>query len=220
MITYKNNTPGGILIGNHDMPTIYKGENLLCSPTFNYAPYKKIANLVANGNLATGDLTGYTKVGNPNNISYSADGRSSGAIRLIGTTSPAVGPRIQNPISIIAGHKYYIAAWRFMESGSGGSSLVYLADIVGNIGYFTVPQSTAATGAWYCHSAIYTATTTRTEYLQYGRATPVDYIARFCDASIIDLTAAFGAGNEPTQADMTDYMSQFDNNWFDGSKFY
>lgn len=176
----------------------------------------KLTNLVANGNFATGDLTGYTKLSSPSSIAYSADGRSGGAMRIIGTTSPATAPRINTPISVIAGHKYYVAAWRFVESGSGGSSLVYLADINGNIPYLDIPQSTAATGAWYRHSAIYTATATRTEYLQYGRASAVNYVARFCDAIVIDLTDAFGEGNEPTQAQVEATLATTEHSWFDG----
>lgn len=35
---------------------------------------------------------------------------------------------------------------------------------------------------------------------------------------LIDLTALFGAGNEPTVAQMDALMAQFPNSWFDGTK--
>ncbi len=41
--------------------------------------------------------------------------------------------------------------------------------------------------------------------------------ARFSHACLIDLTAAFGAGKEPTVAQMDAMMAQFPNSWFDGS---
>ena len=179
---------------------------------------KTLTNLVTNGNFV--DETGWTKINSPANISYSPDGRSAGAIKIISTTSPATAPMIDQAISMIATHKYYVSAWRFLESGNAGTSVIYLANNLGTAGYLTVPQSNSATGAWYRHSAIYTATTTRTEYLQFGRGSPALYTARFCDAIIIDLTAAFGAGNEPTQTEFESWINTQSNSWFDTTANY
>ena len=37
------------------------------------------------------------------------------------------------------------------------------------------------------------------------------------DVVIINLTAAFGAGNEPTSSEMDGILNQFENGWFSGT---
>ena len=50
----------------------------------------------------------------------------------------------------------------------------------------------------------------------YGRT--VDMEAHYDDVIVINLTATFGAGNEPTVEQMDEIMSKFENSWFDGTK--
>lgn len=46
-----------------------------------------------------------------------------------------------------------------------------------------------------------------------------DGLPRYCDnVQLIDLTAAFGAGKEPTIAEMDKLMARYPNSWFDGVK--
>ena len=173
-----------------------------------------ITNLVENSNLASGDLTKWTNITIPESVEYSATGRSSGSIKI---TAVANAPMEHQVIGITAEHIYYVGVWRNVESGSIGTSGIYLASINGGTGYLTVPQSSTTTGGWYRHGTTYTATTTRNEYLQFGRATAATYVAHFADALIVDLTLAFGAGNEPTKTEFETMLTVFSNQWFNGT---
>ena len=46
---------------------------------------------------------------------------------------------------------------------------------------------------------------------------PISLTAEIDNVLVIDLTAAFGAGNEPTAAQMDRLLTQFPNSWFDGT---
>jgi hypothetical protein len=54
-------------------------------------------------------------------------------------------------------------------------------------------------------------------YFAYGSTVAIGEELYIKNVSCIDLTAAFGAGKEPTASQMDAIMAQFHNSWFDGS---
>ena len=121
----------------------------------------------------------------------------------------------QNPnnISITKNHIYYYFVSRYLYSYTNGYS-VYLH--VANVGAI-VSNETKQDLNWKKVSGIGTATETNTETWDvrvgkcYGHL-DVIWIAYFDGAGLIDLTAAFGTGNEPSKE-----WCDANINYFDGS---
>lgn len=121
-------------------------------------------------------------------------------------------PRVNQPINIIAGHKYYISVMRFVESGSIGSSGVYIADNEGLTAYYTLPETNTTLNTWVQHKGIYTATTTHIEYFQIGRGSSQTYVSYFDGFMLIDLTAL---GIDTLTVDQCNQRFPY---WFDATK--
>ena len=83
----------------------------------------------------------------------------------------------------------------------GGSAAVYL---------------TAVANTYVTYGIVLTAVDT-TSYSVYLADTVAGEVIKFKNLLAIDLTAAFGAGNEPTAAQMDAYLAAYPNSWFDGS---
>ena len=146
-------------------------------------------NLITNGDFSNGVTTGW--------LGYMASvTNENGKLKV---TATAAGPYAQAymTLSTIVGNKYYIR--QTYPPGTVSPSIVN-------------PAVSSAS------SSIFTATQISTQ-IKYSSGTVVigDYYY-IDDVIIIDLTAAFGAGKEPTLAEMDRLMARFPNSWFDGVK--
>lgn len=168
-----------------------------------------MTNLVTNGDFS-GGTTGWTT----GNGTMSA---VDGAAQHVGNGTGIFNPFYQSvptPASLI-GHKIYTRAK--VKSLAGVPSRVSFYQ-TGGIAQITQPLTenvwtflsailtpTVATGSFYVTSQWPDAAT------QLGKTFQVD------DVVELDLTATFGAGNEPTKTQMDTIMQQFPNSWFDGT---
>ncbi|WP_319471795.1 hypothetical protein [uncultured Trichococcus sp.] len=75
---------------------------------------------------------------------------------------------------------------------------------------------------WNAYSNIMDITVSGAQTIFFLQTTAANYIAgdiiKFKNMAVINLTAAFGAGKEPTLAEMDRLMARFPNSWFDGVK--
>lgn len=153
------------------------------------------ANIVANGDFSNG-TTGWTTVNSTIAI-------ESG--RLAITPSLQWG-RATCSISVVANHKYYAAA---LLDGDTNNYLELWSD-VGNVFLTSVGNNRVR--------FIGTATSTGTTQLNIGDKTSSGWDKFYVDNVIaIDLTATFGAGKEPTAAQMDAMLATYPNSWFNGA---
>lgn len=162
-------------------------------------------NLITNGNFA--NTTGWT----------GRSGTIAAAGNVLTHTASAVvaSARIdRGSITNVAGRKYYCAfdinpyrthQPRFRFGGATGTC-----------------DQTAPAGQFTRVSGVITADATSNEFWIYtnGAATTemdVGDTAQFRNALLVDLTAIFGAGSEPTAAQMDAYLARWENGWFDGT---
>lgn len=122
------------------------------------------------------------------------------------------GIKSNSTINIIKEHKYYVAA---SLRSTDSHFAMYLFDFNnGNHKILNPPAdasfhrlSTVVESAIDCNSTICVASDATSEWVSC-------YAGYFI---VIDLTATFGAGNEPTAAQMDARLAAYPNSWFDGS---
>lgn len=122
---------------------------------------------------------------------------------------------IQHSPSAINGHKYYYQVWAYINSG-----------FTGNIGFYpresAIPFSylefnSGITNQWQYISQIMTVTDADNLDILIGNAYAASTGTACIDGiTLIDLTEAFGAGNEPTKEQMDAVMMAL-GGWFDGA---
>lgn len=153
---------------------------------------KTLTNLVSNGNFVNG-TTGWAAVG--------ATGFTVASNIATFTATVQTGNINQN-ISIINGHKYYMCT-TVMSSGAGNLEIA----IYDNLAYF-VDSSFAIPTSLTFKSAYGTATNTATGVVKImdSRASGWTQVS-VKNVVLLDLTAAYGAGLEPTQAQMDALMT-------------
>lgn len=160
---------------------------------------QKLNNMLTNSNFV--NTTGWTS---NNGSTITASGNE-----IIVKANTAWGNCFQRP-TLINGHKYYAAAYL-----KAGSTSVYfiLNDGVSNI----VSKTSDGTGVYQRFAEIGIATASGSGYFDIvsdGRPSGwTNCYAKY--AVLIDLTADFGAGNEPTVAAMNAIIDDFANYWFD-----
>ena len=162
-------------------------------------------NLVSNGDFSNG-TTGWTA----NNSTLSANNNT---LSTTGNNTSATVGAIQNYNKII-GNKYYVTAKARVTNSDATSISIYT-------GVPAAVLNTPIINTWYKLSGIFTATSYQSVVINNayintatanGKTMDIQYI------TLIDLTAAFGAGKEPTLAEMDRLMARFPNSWFDGVK--
>ena len=160
-----------------------------------------LTNLLAHSNFdATTDWTAFNA-----NISVSSN-------ELLMTATAQYG-YTQQTRAITNGRKYYHACW---VDSPNASITTALSDNIANTQYVFH----SASSGYEFLSDVYTATastSTGSYYVMLDvRASGWTQVkAKY--ATIIDLTAAFGAGYEPTKAQMDALMEQFPNRHFTGT---
>jgi hypothetical protein len=171
---------------------------------------KTFTNLVSNGNFV--DATGWT--GSNSSISVSDN---IGTSTLLG--SAAQGGFVKSGITPVIGHKY-AATVRVMVTNSACTSIKYYTSGGDNGTLVTSPN----VNEWYQKTIIITnGYATQNNYIYHfypsaaiasGKVMKVQYV------SLVDLTAAFGAGNEPSLTDYTNWIATQSNSWFSTTAQY
>ena len=163
-------------------------------------------NILANGDFSNG-TTGWS--GNGGTPSAS-NNELTITITVLGS---GVGTYYKNAMPTTIGAKYYILGKIYPKYSNGIQ--------VGIDGGDTFSKSTLVPLTWNNVSGICSASETSSTFVFY-RTVNTQYALgdtfKFKEMTIIDLTATFGAGKEPTQAEMDRLMARFPNSWFDGVK--
>jgi hypothetical protein len=161
-----------------------------------------LTNILTNGNFAS--TSGWTATG----ASFSV--ADNEAIFLADGQNDYVG---RADVPITNGHTYYFCGW--IKAGSSSVRML-MSDIAGH----DVAENSAGSGAYEFLNDLYVSTQTKN-----GAFYPLnDLRASGWNTvngqyySIMDLTASFGAGNEPAAAQMSKLMEQFPNKYLDGTQ--
>lgn len=190
-------TPTGDLSSTNVQTALAELDNEKASKLF-------ATNLVTNGNFV--DTTGWTGA-------YGSISVSNNELTYT-TATPSGSARINKPDKIpnfISGNVYYA---RFMAySPISNSVRIYLGD-----GFTEIKILTA--GIWTPISGIKTVSTnTELGFYISTEGASVGDIRKYKYTSVINLTAIFGAGKEPTKEQMDWLLAQkYANSWFDGTK--
>ncbi|WP_434351029.1 hypothetical protein [Trichococcus flocculiformis] len=170
-------------------------------------------NEVVNGDFSNG-TTGWT----------ASNGTISAANNTVANTGDGsyISSRVQQIKPIENGKKYYaIAKVRVTNANCTSLKLDFNnGSVLQMFSSFANPVN----GTWYTLSGLITATNTsnlsdvRVSHLYADAATANGKVMEVQYAALINLTATFGAGKEPTLAEMDRLMARFPNRWFDGVK--
>lgn len=182
-----------------------------------------MTNIVVNGDLSNG-TTGWTASYSTNTTSGGVLANTGAGTASAGVAGNVTGTTISNGVKVYAKVKYRVTnasctVLRFTWNGTSNNPDSWNQNIA-NV-------NTPTQNAWYYHSGVATlATTNNTGFV---RIVPMHFYADAVTANgkvmevqyvlAIDLTAAFGAGNEPTAAEMDAILANYDatNSWFDGT---
>ncbi|NCU29647.1 prepilin-type N-terminal cleavage/methylation domain-containing protein [Candidatus Saccharibacteria bacterium] len=166
-----------------------------------------MTNLVTNGDFSQG-VSGWSK-----HTSYGlsvSDGVMSQTIVTAGT--PGGDYMSNSGAAVILGNQYYVSIE--INPFRTHTPRIY-------IGHQYAYASASNAGTFSKVSVIVTANGTGKLHLYSNSGSPTGAIVgattKYKNISAIDLTATFGAGNEPTKAQMDQIMQQFPNSWFDGT---
>lgn len=171
--------------------------------------WKTLVNILTNGDFSNG-VSGWSATGSTNSV---ADNK------LLNTGNGSISNPFFTATTIagIVSNKYYVK-YKVRVTNSECSALQ--CKIAGAPSGITI-KNAPSQNEWYEVSAIISATDTSTAFSIYhvypnagasnGKEMEVQYIC------CINLTARFGAGNEPTAEEMDTIMSLFSNNWFNGT---
>lgn len=161
-------------------------------------------NIVNNGDFSNG-TTGWT-------AQYGSAAVSSGEYTYTVTSLNASARIQQTTPSTVIGNVYYVygmmlAKYANFYFRAGGVSV-------------TIPSSDIVVGSYKRYSGRIVATAAGTT-VEYHMPTNAGYAVgdtiKFKYLGFINLTTAFGAGNEPTLTEMDALMSKFPNSWFGGT---
>lgn len=160
-------------------------------------------NLIRNGNFSNG-TTGWSV----NNAGVPTV--SNNAVTFTATTEN--GNITQSAIGFISGHKYYYSVIARLESGSGTLGFApYDGTWFGSLSATVTTSPTRISG-------IGTAVNTATGMMQLNDKRTSGWTAvTASNIILLDLTAIFGAGNEPSLVVMDAIMALYPNSWFDST---
>lgn len=150
-------------------------------------------NKVTNGNFTT-DISGWTKNSGTNasrDTTYFRTQYSTASMKFTDSSD------YSQSFTTINGHKYYCAVWG-SETLAGGTMGVGFYSGAGT----TINFNTHA-GTWIHHSAIITSSSTSGSVVLSSIGTGYAYLDCIM---MVDMTAAFGSGNEPTLAQMDAFV--------------
>ncbi|SHI42156.1 hypothetical protein [Parasporobacterium paucivorans] len=173
-------------------------------------------NLVTNGDFSNG-TTGWTPY---LGASLSA---SNNTMSIKGTGADYYVRAFNNTsIDCVTGKKVYT---KIMARVTNESCLLLYPRLVGSTGGTAIinGQSSPVANQWYTFNSV-SVITNQAGVFQVGighqyaeLAIALDKVAEVKYVLAIDLTATFGAGNEPSLAEMDAIMANYPNSWFDGT---
>jgi hypothetical protein len=184
--------------GNGKTVTAYDS-NTTVTPIF------KVSNLITNGSLTSSNVTGWSTKASSVNNTVSGTITSDGLYMNDPDTTTAFWSYY--PISFISGHQYYFLLNSKLTSYSAGSLAMVIRNTsgVGSHWYYI----SNINSIYEKHSVYFTATSEDAQ-LQLGTSSTSIVTGYAKNVAVIDLTATFGAGNEPTQAWCDTYLNYFD----------
>lgn len=162
-----------------------------------------LTNLATNGNFAS--TSGWTGSGS----TFTVSGNEATFV------ANSVSDTLQQALTVVNAHKYYFQV--SIKAASGANITCGISDGLVN----GITLSATGTGSYQRISGILTAGRSSAAGITWAlvdnrtgswNAVNAKYL------SVIDLTAAFGAGNEPTKDQMDGLMAQFTNNWLNGTQ--
>lgn len=159
-----------------------------------------LTNLITNGNFAS--TSGWTSTG----ASFTVSGNEVSF--LANSTSDTL---TQNK-SIVANHIYYFAIWAKASSSSVAVGMSYMTS--GG----TISHSGSAAYEFLSVRATASSTVSATVWALADNRSSGWNTVNVKYVSMIDLTAAFGAGNEPSKEQMDQLMAQFPEKWLNGTQ--
>ena len=159
-----------------------------------------LTNLLTNGNFAS--TSNWTSTG----ASFTVSGNE--ASFLANSTSDT----LTQSKSITSGRVYYFSIW-----GKASSSAVAVG-VSNMVSDGTVTHSGGATYEFLSVRAVAASTISATVWALADNRSSAWNTANCKYATMIDLTAAFGAGNEPTKSQMDVLMLQFPERWLNGTQ--
>ena len=120
----------------------------------------------------------------------------------------------------VTDHKYYIRSKMRVTNNSADTINGYI-DAGGN--KYAVTKYNPVANTWYETGGVITSGPNIITSVKFGQvyadgATANGKVMEVQNTVAIDLTEIFGAGNEPTGAQVDSIISQFPNNWFTGTK--
>lgn len=158
-----------------------------------------LTNLVTNGDFSNG-TTGW-------GADYGTLSASSNELTFTATSDRVTSARILQLIGTIAGHKYYVHG-SIMRTNANKFRPMVGADSL---------TLTAVANTYVTYGVVVTALNTGSHSV-YLPDTVAGEVIKFKNLLVIDLTEAFGAGNEPTAEQMDAYLAAYPDSWFDGTK--
>jgi hypothetical protein len=185
--------------------TVYNGKEQDISGKADKVP---ATNLLTNGDFSNGTV-GWLNNNSTNTV-------SNGVLSNIGNGTIHY-PYVTQLLTIKADDKYYVRQ-KVRLTNSDCVSIDLKLD--NGIKYKTITSPIA--NIWNDYSAVVTATSTsgtfRIHHVYADSATANGKEMQLTNPIVINLTATFGAGNEPTAAGMDALLSAFPNSWFDGTQ--
>ena len=171
-------------------------------------------NLITNGDFSS-DVIGWVAQGGTLSVADIDTVDYISAPKSLKITGTDTWVRRYQAKTVTVGNKYYVATHLKSTNVTGGFRFAYAYGDLGNYPMGFLINSADAMG-WTKTSSIFLATATNlvvgvTAYISVGEAIWLD------NTLLIDLTATFGKGNEPTVEQMDEIMSKFENSWFDGT---
>lgn len=175
-------------------------------------------NLITNGDFSNGTAGWTTLYGGSLSVSNNTLNVTTG------TTNSTIQARQKTTAIFAVGNKmYFKAKIRVKDS----SCLKLYVALFGNAGISRIIGNVNLPSAnqWYPISGIYTNTgdsgfiNTQIVAQYTDIASANGKIMEIQYAACIDLTTTFGAGNEPTAAEMDALLSAYPNSWFDGTQW-
>jgi hypothetical protein len=179
-----------------------------------------VSNNIVNGNFANGTA-------NWTAVNGSVLSAASNTLSVVGSNVSQI-PRVIQDLGIRTGNrKIYVKMTACVDNSACVGFIAFLRDGSGTtFGYGSGPvrQSYPTINQWYTVSGIIDVNATLTNnlilYFEHGyadAATANGKTLKIQNVSVIDLTAAFGQGKEPSQIEMDYLMSYYPNSWFDGT---
>ena len=173
---------------------------------------KTLTNLVSNGDFSKG-TAGWNGINGSVSVA-----NNTGSSTLSGATVTGGFQKAPSATPII-GHRYGLTVRMRVTNANCLLLRFYLGGVTGN-----AVQTNPAINQWYPKTFVITAdNATQSIYLYHTYESAAIASGKVMEAqyvSVVDLTAAFGAGNEPALTDYENWIATQSNSWFDTTAQY